>query len=1065
MTMAGRPSVLDNLSADSGHAEGLAYLVSDLAGHDLSVATGYVNLGGLHQLASIAGPDRPLRLLLGAQPDPGLGAELPARRFDHQLAMLAGERDLSRFPPSRAAERLQEVELFLDGPNVEVRRYTTQFLHGKAYLFGNGSDPRAALVTSANLTAAGLHHNLELGLVDYNVAPSAAAIAWFDRLWSDATPFKVELRRLLFPGVDLVDAETVYLRALLELYGEELAEEPAAEPRAVPLASFQRDGYERARRILERHRGVVYADGVGTGKTAIGLAFIEEYALRTGHHALIVCSAQLKREWEGHIHRARLPAQVISFQELASDEQLAPRARHPKRRLAVGKDAYRLVIVDEAHALRNEDTTWYRAMERLLGGQPKDAVLLTATPVNNGLWDLYNLVMLFARHDRAFASIGIPSARDLFVRAGANERDPENLDPDALFPLADAVSVRRDRRFIVEHYPGERFPDGTEVRFPEPRPETRRYDLDAAHPGLFDEVVAAIDSLEMARYRPSAWLAEPGPEDQAEAQLGGLLQSGLLKRFESCWAACLATVKRMIAAHDAFLAAWDGGRGRVPSKATLRDAARSEAGEAGIAVWVADELESDAEARPAGDYRPEYGEVVEADRRQLEHIRRRLAELSPEDDPKLAMLRELLESSSAKKVAVFATYGETIAYLDEHLPARAGGRERVTVIGGQSAPDERSAVLARFAPRTVVRPDYVPPEGEVDLLLSTDVLSEGQNLQQAQAVISYDMPWNPQRVVQRNGRVIRLLSPHHEVYLTTMLPEPGELEQLLKLEARVRAKILAAGIYGMESEVLDGIETELRSYAQRLASGELDQAGEIEQDGASDAFVGEQLRARLARAQEEGELRRVESLPWGIGAVIRPPAGRFRGRPGVFFGARTRGMPGAERGYRYWRFVELEGDDEPVRSDLEILRRIDPEGAEELPTAEGVDLDGAWRRAASEIVAEHNRRADPRIAQESIGSAQRFALDLLRDPSVVLPTGADTAAEALSVERSSAVRRRLNEIRSQLSEYRLNRNEAAGAVVALVEELGLQPVRLDELPQEITEDDLGVVCWMAVLAT
>jgi superfamily II DNA or RNA helicase len=1060
--MPGRPSVLDNLSADGGHADALAYLVSDLAAHDLSVATGYVNLGGLHELATIAGPDRPLRLLLGAQPDPGLGAELPALSFDHQLALLAGERNLSRFPPSRAAERLREVERFLDSPAVEVRRYTTRFLHGKAYLFGDNADPRAALVTSANLTAAGLHHNLELGLVEYNPVPSAAAIEWFDRLWADATRFKDELRRLLFPDVDLVDAETVYLRALLELYGEELASAPAAEARAMPLASFQRDGYERARRILERHGGVVYADGVGTGKTAIGLAFIEEYALRTGHHALVVCSAQLKREWEGHIARARLPAQVISFQELASDEQLAPRARRPQRRLAVGKDAYRLVIVDEAHALRNEDTTWYRAMERLLGGQRKDAVLLTATPVNNGLWDLYNLVMLFARHDRAFASIGIPSARDLFVRAGANERDPENLDPDALFPLADAVSVRRDRRFIVEHYPGERFPDGTEVRFPEPRPETRRYDLDVAHPGLFDDVVAAIDALEMARYRPSAWLVEP-EEDQAEAQLGGLLQSGLLKRFESCWAACLATVGRMIAAHDAFLAAWERGRGHVPSKSTLRDAARADTGETGIAAWVAEQLEGDAEALPASAFEPEYGDVVEADRRQLERIRTRLSELSPQDDPKLTMLRELLDSSPAQKVAVFATYGETVAYLDEHLPDRPGGRERVTVIGGESAPDERSALLGRFAPRTVVRPDYVPPDGEVDLLLSTDVLSEGQNLQQAQAVISYDMPWNPQRVVQRNGRVIRLLSPHQEVYLTTMLPEPGELEQLLKLEARVRAKILAASIYGMESEVLDGIETELRSYAKRLAEGDLDQAGEIEEDVASDAFVGEQLRARLTRASEEGELKRVEALPWGIGAVIRPPGWRARGRPGVFFGARTRAMPGADRGYRYWRFVEFGDEGESLDSDLEILRRIDPDGADELPDAAGIDLENAWTRAATEIVAEHNRRTDPRAAQESIGAAQRFALDLMRDPAVILPSGAETAAEALSVERSSAVRRRLNEIRAELTEESITRNEAVAAIVALVEELGLQPVRLDELPQEITDEDLGVVCWMAVL--
>nr|MDQ3320767.1 SWF/SNF helicase family protein [Actinomycetota bacterium] len=456
-------------------------------------------------------------------------------------------------------------------------------------------------------------------------------------------------------------------------------------------------------------------------------------------------------------------------------------------------------------------------------------------------------------------------------------------------------------------------------------------------------------------------------------------------------------------------------------------------------------------------------DVVEADRRQLERIRTRLSELSPQDDPKLTMLRELLDSSPAQKVAVFATYGETVAYLDEHLPDRPGGRERVTVIGGESAPDERSALLGRFAPRTVVRPDYVPPDGEVDLLLSTDVLSEGQNLQQAQAVISYDMPWNPQRVVQRNGRVIRLLSPHQEVYLTTMLPEPGELEQLLKLEARVRAKILAASIYGMESEVLDGIETELRSYAKRLAEGDLDQAGEIEEDVASDAFVGEQLRARLARAREEGELRRVESLPWGIGAVVRPPLWRARGRPGVFFGARTRAMPGADRGYRYWRFIEFEDEGESLASDLEILRRIDPDGADELPDAAGIDLEGAWRRAATEIVAEHNRRADPRAAQESIGAAQRFALDLMRDPAVILPSGAETAAEALSVERSSAVRRRLNEIRAELTEESITRNEAVAAIVALVEELGLQPVRLDELPREITDEDLGVVCWMAVL--
>ena len=1063
--MSSRPDILDNLAPERSHAEGLAYLVADLEGRPLAVATGYVDLGGLHHLATIL-DDRPVRLLLGALPDPGLGAELPQLSFDAQLEFLAGERNFSRFPPSRQAERLEAVEQWLTGGTVQVKRYVQRFLHGKAYLFGTLADPRAALVSSANLTGAGLARNLELGLVDYNPGPSKSALLWFEGLWEQATPFDDELRELLFPMIGLVDPATVYLRALAELYGAEIAEQPAGELVAVQLASFQRDGYERARRILQKHGGVVYADGVGTGKTEIGLAFIEEYALDAQRLALVICPAQLKKNWEDRIHAARLPAQVLSYQEVSSDEQLNPRAVSPKRHLSSDKDSYRLIVVDEAHSLRNEDTTWYRAMERLLAGTQKHAVLLSATPVNNGLWDLYNLVMLFAQHDRAFAATGIPSLRELFQQAGANERDPENLSPDLLFPLADAVSVRRDRRFIQQHYPNATFPDGTPVKFPEPIPETRRYDLDAVVPGLFEEITGRIELLEMARYQPSKWLLEEG-EVSAEGQLAGLLKSQLLKRFESCWKACLATVERMIAAHDVFLIAWDDGKGSVPSKATLAQAARAEASEAGIATWLEDQLAEDAETRPATDFDPAYGELVQADRTHLAAIRDQLALLSAEDDPKLQLLKEILESSPAQKIAVFATYGETINYLDTHLPELIGGRERITVIGGESTPDERTAKLARFSPRTVVRLDYVPPDGEVDLLLSTDVLSEGQNLQQAQAVISYDMPWNPQRVVQRNGRVIRLLSPHDEVYLTTMLPEPGELEELLRLESLVRAKIVAAGVYGMEMEVIAGdAYGELRAFAERLEAGELDEFEDTDDSSLSGAYLGEQLRSLVARAFMEGELQRVLALPWGIGAIVRQSAATAgRGSPGVFFATRTKPQKSSSDGYRYWRYVELESSGDwgaLITSDLTMLRRIDPAGTTE-GLLDDVDLDGAWKLAAESIVTEHNTRSDPRRAQESIGPAQRFALEVLRDPSVILPEGAELADESLSIERGSAIRRALNEIRAEVTEDRISRNEAAAQIVALVKDSGLQPVAIDDLPEPIEADDLGVVCWMAVL--
>ncbi len=1055
--MPGRPYLLENLADDTTHAAALAYLVDDLpTQHPLAVATGYVNLGGLHQLALAATDGRTVRLLIGAAPEPGLGAEFPLQRFERALHMLAGERDLARFPPSRAATRLATIDDWLVSSSVEVRRYLSRFLHGKAYLFGTTDDARAALVTSANLTGAGLYANLELGLVHYDPLPAGHALEWFDLLWNQAADYTDDLRALLFPDPGLVDPETVYLRALLDLYGDELETPlPPSEVSAVALASFQRDGYERARRILARHHGVIYADGVGTGKTEIGLAFIEEYALKRGHHALVVAPAQLVPRWEERIDQARLPAQVVSFNQLASDEQLAPDARHRHRHLHNARDSYRLVIVDEGHALRNPDTTWHRAMERLLGGERKDLVLLTATPVNNGLWDLYHLVMVFARHDRAFAAHGIPSARELFVRAGANERDPENLDPDVLFPLADAVSVRRDRRFIEETYPGATFPDGTPVRFPRPVLTTERYDLDGAHPGLFADITGWIDALTMARYRPSAY--EVGAEETAaEATLGGLLQSGILKRFESCWAACRITASRMVSAHDAFLAAWDAGV--VPSRATLRDAAISEVDDAGVATWVAERLAQDSESLPSTDFRPEYREAVAHDRELLCRIRDRLAALSPSSDPKLQLLSRLLESSPASKVAVFATFGDTVAYLDEHLPEVLDGREREVVTGSASDPDSRSASLARFCPNTVVGPEYVPPNGEVDLLLSTDVLSEGQNLQQAAAVISYDMPWNPQRVVQRNGRVIRLKSPHEEVFLTTMLPEPGELDTLLQLESAIRRKVLAASVYGMESEVIEGVETELRSYAARLAEGDealLDESGD--RDEASGAFAGEQLRALLLRAVAEGEVGRLRGLPWGIGAAFRQGPGiPSAGAPGCFFACRTRG------GQRYWRYVQVDGT--VLDTDSEILRRIDPGPAPALAApVPGLDLEAAWTKAVTTVVEEHNRRADPRADEERIGAAQRFSLDLLRDPTVMLPPGAADAEEALGVERSSGVRQALNGVRASLSEGRISRDEAARKIVEVVVTFGLQPVEPPPALEPIDESDVGVVCWMAVL--
>ena len=146
-----------------------------------------------------------------------------------------------------------------------------------------------------------------------------------------------------------------------------------------------------------------------------------------------------------------------------------------------------------------------------------------------------------------------------------------------------------------------------------------------------------------------------------------------------------------------------------------------------------------------------------------------------------------------------------------------------------------------------------------------------------------------------------------------------------------------------------------------------------------------------------------------------------------------------------------------------MLRRINP-GTAPRAEPEGIELEAAWRLAAESVVAEHNRLADPRAEAERLGPAQRWALDLLRDPSVALPEGADRAYEALSVERSSTVRQALVAIRNQLQTAAISSAEAVRRIVTPVDEFGLHGEPPPPPMEPITEDDIGVVCWMIVLA-
>ena len=355
---------------------------------------------------------------------PGAPGQSVADRFEQSVSALSRERDFSAFPAGRRAV-LERVAAFIEAPDTQVRRYQRKFLHGKAYIMGAGGSPQpgAALVSSANLTYGGLYSNLELGMVHYQPNVVDKARRWYSDLWDDADDFKAELLDLLRPPVLDSDPQTVFLRALLELYGDDFGDDDPPVPSDNVLTRFQQEGYDRAKRILERHGGVLYADGVGMGKTEIGVQFVQEYARNMGQHVLVISPAQLRESlWQDRLAAANLPGQVVSYQQLAQDRQLV--SGGGRRVLSVDKDVYRLIVIDEAHAYRNTGNTWYAALDRLMGGAPKKLVMLTATPVNNSLWDLHNLFLLFARHDSAFAEmpLRIPSVRKFFIGGGREQR-------------------------------------------------------------------------------------------------------------------------------------------------------------------------------------------------------------------------------------------------------------------------------------------------------------------------------------------------------------------------------------------------------------------------------------------------------------------------------------------------------------------------------------------------------------------------------------------------------------------------------------------------------------------
>ena len=755
----------------------------------VSIASAFFNPGGFVLLADELEATGPVRLLLGAEPQaepvpmrrlsddvrPAVAARrVIAERVEAHWAGLALERDQIGFSREASAATQRLID-WLGTDRVQVRKLSDRFLHGKAFIVDEAN--AGAMVGSSNFTYAGLAQNLELNLFTYDPATKSEVDGWFAELWDAAEPF--DLAAFYGERFDEHRPEVVYLRMLWEQYGDEFERQSEEVDGFLDLPEFSRDAVLRARFHLAHRSGVLLADDVGLGKTFQAGELIARAVREERSRVLVIAPAVLRDgTWRKFLLNQNLAVEVISFEELSQDNRLNPESG-TKAVLKFEPNDYSMIVIDEAHNLRNPSTQRADALRALLAGNPpKDVVLLSATPVNNSLWDLYHLLKYFIRSDSAFADVNVPDLREYF--AAAMSIDPEDLTAAALSNVLDQVSVRRTRPFIKRYYPNATINVGGEqvpVVFPTARVIRSRYDFAGSMPGLIEDLEDALDGytfewgapppegvLAMARYNPSMYHLNRANVDHAEVQLAGLLRSLLLKRFESSPMAFASTARRMATSHEGLVGLIRE-QGLVATGRALAEWVDTDGDDEEIEGWLED-FGDEFEDASAFDIE-NLCKDLENDQAILTDFAERAAGIERTDDPKLRVLTDELakiaadaalesvgeqETRNRRKVLLFSYFADTVDWVFEHLvdvcdpsspnhlPGLAAFHNRIATVSGGK---DKSEVLFGFCPDTTDAP--AGSEDRFDIVVCTDVLAEGVNLQQARHVINYDLPWNPQR--------------------------------------------------------------------------------------------------------------------------------------------------------------------------------------------------------------------------------------------------------------------------------------------------------------------------------
>ena len=825
---------------------------------------------------------------------------------------------------------------------VECRIYNTKKFHAKAYI----THPKLevigskALVGSSNFTLPGLTQNIELNIQVQSPSEVEQLQNWYEEHWIEGVDIAEDI-------IDVIERHTrewkpfdVYVRALSEYFrGREASsgiwEENESKMFPV-LDQYQKEAYWAMMKIANQHRGAFLCDGVGLGKTFVGLMIIERLVRDKKHVVLLAPKGAKEGVWEPAIKKYLSHIGSKDFSNLAvfAHTDLQRAGDFPSRFAGIAEIAD-AVVIDEAHHFRNqgqlgdsetgEKRSRYYKLFDLIEKRPKQLFLLTATPINNRLTDFRHMVELFTHKDESYFSktLGIHNLKSHFNQREKNLKKSlgdaadnvsenlvevqEVLEKDLIF---EHLVVQRSRAYAKESQLREY---GKAAAFPErKKPQVAEYSIRKVYGQLLDMLEKAFSQskplFSLTAYYPlQYYIGKDEIEPFQEARLRmvvSLIRTQFLKRFESSVYSFEMSCNRLLLKLLAFVdkhSESSSERNRLERWIAQNEDTLGYTSQKQKELWGAsDEEDEDAELIPQelldsieSLKREDYNisEIIEETFLDLDQLVKFLDEtrkFKPEQDDKLKKLLRMLNSKefTDKKVIIFTEFADTARYIEQQIKAKGiTGVDRVD--GGTSG--KRYDVVKRFAPyyNTMSSAELAEQNmREIRVLISTDVLSEGLNLQDATRLINYDIHWNPVRLMQRIGRVDRRMDPDIEARLIADHPEmatdrgivafwnflpPGELNALLSLYNTVTRKtLLISKTMGIEGRRLLTPEDEYEALKE-FNSG---------YEGQRSLIENMHLDLQDLLKEDPSLAERLSMMPGAIFSGRKRPA---KGTTGVFF--------------------------------------------------------------------------------------------------------------------------------------------------------------------------------------